>query len=44
MLLGTLGAGLLRNLLIGKGVDRKGNGHIRTGDANKGNFLYRLIL
>ena len=31
MLLGTLGASLLRNLLVGKGVIRPGDGMIRAG-------------
>ena len=31
MLLGTLGANLLRNLLTGKGVMRAGEGTIRAG-------------
>ena len=40
MLLGTLGASLLRNLLTGKGVERagygnnKGKGIVRTGSVN----------
>ena len=32
MLLGTLGAGLLRNLLTGKGTIRAGKGTIRAGE------------
>ena len=41
MLLGTLGAGLLGNLLAGKGIARacsrnkKGKGIVRAGSANK---------
>ena len=31
MLLGTLGANLLENLLIGKGIFRAGEGTIRAG-------------
>ena len=31
MLLGTLGASLLRNLLTGKGVARAGEGMLRAG-------------
>ena len=33
MLLGTLGATLLGNLLAGKGVNKKGNGIYRAGEA-----------
>ena len=32
MLLGTLGASLLRNLLTGKGTIRAGKGTIRAGE------------
>ena len=45
MLLGTLGASLLRNLLTGKGIARagsgnkKGKGTIRAGTAKKMGFL-----
>ena len=41
MLLGTLGASLLRNLLTGKGivragfVNKKGKGIVRAGSGNK---------
>ena len=35
MLLGTLGASLLVNLLIGKGVNRAGEGNVRAGTGNK---------
>ena len=42
MLLGTLGASLLRNLLTGKGVYKKGNGIHRAGEgivrAGEGNM------
>ena len=31
MLLGTLGASLLENILVGKGIDRSGEGVIRAG-------------
>ena len=31
MLLGTLGANLLRNILAGKGMNRAGEGFIRAG-------------
>ena len=34
MLLGTLGAGLLGNLLTGKGINRVGKGVIRAGYEN----------
>ena len=40
MLLGTLGASLLGNLLAGKGKIRAGEGTIRAGQ----DFLCRLIL
>ena len=43
MLLGTLGATLLGNLLAGKGVNKKGNGIYRAGEgivrAGEGNKL-----
>ena len=35
MLLGTLGASLLRNLLAGKGINRAGEGIVRAGYGNK---------
>ena len=42
MLLGTLGASLLRNLLTGKGVNKKGNSILRAGEgivkAGEGNM------
>ena len=38
MLLGTLGASLLGNLLAGKGVDRAGEGIARAGEGNKTDF------
>ena len=50
MLLGTLGASLLGNLLTGKGVNKTGKGIHRSGKgivkAGEGNmdFYYRLIL
>ena len=34
MLLGTLGASLLGNLLTGKGVNKKGKGVMRVGYGN----------
>ena len=34
MLLGTLGASLLGNLLSGKGIDRAGEGIVRAGEGN----------
>ena len=34
MLLGTLGASSLGNLLIGKGIMRVGNGIVRGGEGN----------
>ena len=45
MLLGTLGATLLGNLLAGKGINKKGNGInragegiLRAGEGNKSDF------
>ena len=38
ILLGTLGASLLRNLLTGKGRNKKGKGTIRAGERNKMDF------
>ena len=35
MLLGTLGAGLLGNMLVGRGVIRAGEGTIRAGYGSK---------
>ena len=35
MLLGTLGAGLLGNLLTGKGVNRAGEGIVRSGEGKR---------
>ena len=43
MLLGTLGASLLGNLLTGRGIHRAGEGIVRAGDGNM-DFYYRLIL
>ena len=37
MLLGTLGASLLGNLLIGKGMMRAGDGIVRAGEGSKKN-------
>ena len=37
MLLGTLGASLLGNLLSGKGLARAGEGIVRAGEGNKKN-------
>ena len=37
MLLGTLGASLLGNLLTGKGIMRAGDGIVRAGSGNKKN-------
>ena len=43
MLLGTLGASLLGNLLTGKGINKKGNGINRAGEgiirAGEGNNM-----
>ena len=33
MLLGTLGANLLGNILAGKGINKKGQGMIRAGEG-----------
>ena len=38
MLLGTLGASLLGNLLAGKGINRAGEGIIRAGEGNDTDF------
>ena len=35
MLLGTLGASLLGNMLAGKGINRAGEGFIRAGYGSK---------
>ena len=35
MLLGTLGASLLGNILTGKGINRAGKGTVRAGYRNK---------
>ena len=35
MLLGTLGASLLGNILAGKGMNRAGEGIVRAGHGNK---------
>ena len=39
MLLGTLGASLLGNILVGKGINRAGEGVIRAGYRNKNNKM-----
>ena len=50
MLLGTLGASLLGNLLTGKGILRagsgnnKGKGILRAGSGKEWDFQCRLIL
>ena len=38
MLLGTLGASLLGNLLTGKGINRGGEGIVRAGEGNNMDF------
>ena len=51
MLLGTLGASLLGNLLAGKGINRAGEGIVRAGERrpsssalqNNTDFQCRLI-
>ena len=40
MLLGTLGASLLGNLLTGKGMTRAGEGIVRTGEGSKKSKIY----
>ena len=47
MLLGTLGASLLGNILAGKGMNRAGEGFIRASyrySIKNKDFYYRLIL
>ena len=50
MLLGTLGASLLGNVLAGKGIVRAGYGNkegkrmLRVGYGSKANFWFHLIL
>ena len=39
MLLGTLGASLLGNLLTGKGINWAGEGIVRAGEGNKNNKM-----
>ena len=39
MLLGTLGASLLRNILAGQGINRAGEGIVRAGYGNKNNKM-----
>ena len=43
MLLGTLGASLLSNLLTGKGIMRAGDGIVRAGERSKKNQLNSLL-
>ena len=38
MLLGTLGASLLGNLLAGKGINREGEGNVRADERNNTDF------
>ena len=38
MLLGTLRASLLGNILAGKGIKRAGGGIARAGEGNKSDF------
>ena len=38
MLLGSLGASLLGNLLTGRGINRAGKGIVRAGYGNKMDF------
>ena len=44
MLLGTLGASLLGNILAGKGINRAGEGIVRAGYGNKRQDHKNLIL
>ena len=44
MLLGTLGAGLLGNMLAGKGVIRAGEGTARVGYNPKRSLFFKNIL
>ena len=39
MLLSTLGANLLGNILSGRGINRAGEGTVRAGYGNKNNKL-----
>ena len=39
ILLGTLGASLLGNILAGKGINRAGEGIVRAGYGNKNNKM-----
>ena len=41
MLLGTLGASLLGNLLAGKGIVRAGSGHHSLNSSKKGKGIVR---
>ena len=43
MLLGTLGASVLGNLLTGKGIMRAGDGIVRAGSGSKKNPLNLLL-
>ena len=44
MLLGTLGASLLGNLLTGKGINRAGEEIVRAGEEHRTDFYYPLTL
>ena len=44
MLLGTLGASLLGNLLTGKGVMRAGDGRVRAGEGSKNKIILNSLL
>ena len=44
MLLGTLGASLLGNMLVGKGVIRAGEGTTKPGYGSKGSSIKRFSL
>ena len=49
MLLGTLGASLLGNMLAGKGIasgsgNKKGKGIVRAGHGKEWDFYFRHIL
>ena len=43
MLLGTLGASLLGNMLAGEGINRAGEGFIRAGYGSEGSVIKKKI-
>ena len=44
MLLGTLGASLLGNLLSGKGIMRAGEGIVRAGEGSKKKTKFTIAI